>query len=354
MLSGNIGEWSEVYTFFKLLADGKLHAASAELTLDTNSYYPIVKLMRKQKDFSFDYELDELNIRISPEHKDTSEVVISRSNFGTAASEILSTIAGSTGNFSVPSVGQIIADAHIASLKEPHSDKSDISLVAHDSRIGNDTKMTFSIKSQLGSPSTLLNASGATNFRFALSSDISDAEISSLNELGVKELVKSLVQRGCDLSLQEVHNAQFATNLKMIDTEMPKLIAALLISYYSGLGTSLKDLVSVVSKADPLTIGAGADKVYAHKIKTFLADVALGMTPSIPWSGEYDATGGYIIVKPNGELVCFHAYNREAFRDYLLNSTKMETAWTTRHKFGFLFRMNDQVFIDLNFQVRFI
>lgn len=354
MLSGNIGEWSEVYTFFKLLADGKLHAANADLTLDPDSYYPIVKLIRKQRDYSFDYELDHMNIRISPEHKDIPEKVISRMEFGRAASEILGTIAASTGTFSVPSVGQIIADAHVASLKEPHSDKGDISLVAHDSRIGNNTNMTFSIKSQLGSPSTLLNASGATNFRFALSSDISDAEISSLNELGVKELVKLLVQHGYELSLREIHSAQFAANLKMIDSEMPKLIAALLVSYYSGLGTALKDLVSVISKADPLTIGAGADKVYVHKIKTFLVDVALGMTPSIPWSGDYDATSGYIIVKPNGELVCFHAYNREAFRDYLLNSTKMETASTTRHKFGSLFRIDEQVFIDLNFQVRFI
>ena len=354
MLSGNIGEWSEVYTFFKLLADGRLHAANADLTLDPNSYYPIVKLMRKQKDFSFDYELDEINIRISPEHKDTTEVVISRSNFGTAASEILSTIAGSTGNFSVPSVNQIIADAHIASLKEPHSDKGDISLVAHDATIGRATKMTFSIKSQLGSPSSLLNASGATNFRFVLSDALSDDDIASLNDLGVKKLVKTLIQRGCEFSLQEVNSVQFATNLKMMDSEMPKLIAALLISYYSGLGTSIIDLVKVITNADPLSIGAGADKVYVHKIKTFLADVALGMTPSIPWSGDYDATAGYIIVKPNGEPVCFHAYNREAFRDYLLNSTRMETASTTRHKFGFLFRIGDQVFIDLNLQVRFI
>ncbi len=354
MLSGNIGEWSEVYTFFKLLADGKLHAANTDLTLDPESYYPIVKLIRKQKDFNFDYQITDIDILITPENKDMSDVVISRANFGIAASQILSMIAGSSSTFSVPSAEQIMTDAHIASLKEPHSDKGDISLVAHNSRIGQDTKMSFSIKSQLGSPSTLLNASGATNFRFTLSSDLPSAEIASLNELGVKELVKSLVEQGCELNFAEVRSKQFATNLIMIDSAMPKLIAALLISYYSGLGTSLIDLASVISKADPLSIGAGADNVYAHKIKTFLADVALGMTPSKPWNGDYDATGGYIIVKPNGELVCFHAYNREAFRDYLLNTTRLETGSTTRHKFGFLFRIDDQVFIDLNFQVRFI
>ena len=28
-MTGNIGEWSELYTMFKLLADGKLYAADA-------------------------------------------------------------------------------------------------------------------------------------------------------------------------------------------------------------------------------------------------------------------------------------------------------------------------------------
>lgn len=226
--------------------------------------------------------------------------------------------------------------------------------MAHDSRIGHDTKMTFSIKSRLGSPSTLLNASGATNFRFMLSSDLPSAEIASLNELGVKELVKSLVERGCELNFAEVHSKQFAANLLVIDSAMPKLIAALLISYYSGLGTTLTDLIPVISNADPLSIGADANKVYTHKIKTFLAGVVLGMTPSKPWNGNDDATGGYTVVKPNGEIVCFNAYNRGAFRDYLLNSTRMETGSTTRYKFGKIFYNDGKLCLDLNFQVRFI
>jgi HpaII restriction endonuclease. len=31
-LRGNKGEWSEIYTFLKLLADGKLYAADENLT----------------------------------------------------------------------------------------------------------------------------------------------------------------------------------------------------------------------------------------------------------------------------------------------------------------------------------
>ncbi|MDU4854253.1 MAG: HpaII family restriction endonuclease, partial [Clostridioides difficile] len=31
MISGNKGEWSEIYVLFKLLADGKIYAADSEL-----------------------------------------------------------------------------------------------------------------------------------------------------------------------------------------------------------------------------------------------------------------------------------------------------------------------------------
>ncbi|MBD3211216.1 MAG: HpaII family restriction endonuclease, partial [Candidatus Lokiarchaeota archaeon] len=30
-ITGNKGEWSEIYVFFKLLADGKLYAADGDL-----------------------------------------------------------------------------------------------------------------------------------------------------------------------------------------------------------------------------------------------------------------------------------------------------------------------------------
>lgn len=39
----------------------------------------------------------------------------------------------------------------------------------------------------------------------------------------------------------------------------------------------------------------------------------LGMMPSKVWTGELDATGGYLVVKDNGEILCYHIYNRNEF-----------------------------------------
>lgn len=92
---------------------------------------------------------------------------------------------------------------------------------------------------------------------------------------------------------------------------------------------------------------------YQYKIKRFLTDVALGMMPSKVWTGELDATGGYLVVKENGEVLCYHIYNRNEFEDYLFTNTKLETASSTRHEFGKVYIENGQLYFKLNLQIRF-
>lgn len=41
-------------------------------------------------------------------------------------------------------------------------------------------------------------------------------------------------------------------------------------------------------------------------MKVLLIDVALGMTPAKEWNGRYDANGGYIVIRKDGEIVCYH------------------------------------------------
>lgn len=111
---------------------------------------------------------------------------IARKDFANAAKNLLSAIGVAQATFSVPTVDEILELSYITSLKESHSDKGDISLVAHDSQINKNLYFSFSIKSQLGAPSSLLNASGATNFKFGISGELSNQEIADLNKLGPK------------------------------------------------------------------------------------------------------------------------------------------------------------------------
>ena len=46
-LTGNKGEWSEIYTLFKLLGDGKVHAGDADMN-KLELYYPILNIIREE------------------------------------------------------------------------------------------------------------------------------------------------------------------------------------------------------------------------------------------------------------------------------------------------------------------
>ena len=52
-------------------------------------------------------------------------------------------------------------------------------------------------------------------------------------------------------------------------------------------------------------------------MKRFLVIVALGMTANKPWNGIYAANGGFLVVKEDGDIVCYHFYDRNQLETYL-------------------------------------
>ena len=46
-LTGNKGEWSEIYTLFRLLGEGKVHAGDENLN-KLELYYPILNVIREE------------------------------------------------------------------------------------------------------------------------------------------------------------------------------------------------------------------------------------------------------------------------------------------------------------------
>jgi len=76
-------------------------------------------------------------------------------------------------------------DLKCEQVKASSGKKVDLTIVLHDKKSPEFPELGFSIKSMLGSPATLLNASGATNFVYRLTTDNESAdtdEISSVRE----------------------------------------------------------------------------------------------------------------------------------------------------------------------------
>lgn len=119
----------------------------------------------------------------------------------------------------------------------------------------------------------------------------------------------------------------------------------------TSVNKNCREMVQKLELENPMNYGNV--NAYKYKFKKFLTAVALGMKPATVWDGIDEATGGYIVVTNEGNVLAYHIYNRNYFEEYLLNNTKYETASTSRHDFGTVYRENGEDFIKLNLQVRF-
>lgn len=356
-MTGNIGEWSELYTLFKLLADGKLYAADADTNRISTIYYDVLKVLRAQNDGRFDYCRSE---KIIVEKAETHEVIcrIPIQAFVEQTDKLLAGIKAkknSKGAFELPEVWKFAESIKCSSLKAKSTDKSDIHLMVHDIMSGRDDTFGFSIKSQLGSPSTLFNASGATNLLYKITGKtLSADEISQFNGFKkFKEKFDYLGSLGADVEFVRVENETLNFNLTMVTAEMPQLFAEMIKCYYQGKANSIPELTNIVSTSGIVT--TVNNKVYcSHNVKEMLTNIALGMVPNKLWTGDIEATGGFIIVKEDGDVVCYHIYNRNEFKNYIFAATRFDTPSQTKHGFGKIYEDNGEQWLKLNVQIRFV
>lgn len=355
-LTGNKGEWSEIYALFKLLGDGKVYAGDANMN-KLDLYYPILNVIREESK-RYEYRPDiKQNIVVIDE--DGKEYVrISMDKFVAESAKLLSEIkAAKKSAFEIPEAEHFMGEIGCSKLKAPSTDKADIHIVIHDLRTNMTPLLGFSIKSQLGSASTLLNAGTTTNITYKVTgNDLKDEEIEAINCIDSHfARLAALFGKGCALEYSDIDHSVFRNNLQFLDICMPRFIAECLLVDSLGSNSSIDHCVSVVANSNPFDYkGKNIEDFYAHKMKVLLLSAALGMVPGKEWTGRYDANGGYLVVRKDGEIVCYHFYNQNDVEDYLYKNTRFERASRTRYGFGKLYRdKQGNVCMKLNLQIRF-
>ena len=359
-LSGNKGEWSEIYAFLRLLEIKKLYAADAELNKKDDMFYNIINITRSEPIGILEFRIDKADDTVSVIKTDTEDILLTLpcDEFKTAADNLYNEIINANkSSFESQDTEEFLEQLNIGVLKAKSTDKADIRIKIHDINTGYETVQGFSIKSRLGSPSTLINAGKTTNFVFEVTGNINDDVMNGFNTCSKKFKDRFDFLSGCDCDIRycSMDNDIFESNLQLIDGDLPEICAYMLKEYYSSGVNTVTNSLESLNVNNP--IGYNLSKghpFYEYKFKKFLAECALGMLPSKVWDGTADATGGYIIVREDGEVLCYHLFNRNEFETYLINNTKFETASTSRHGFGSIYKENGKYYIKLNLQVRFI
>lgn len=364
MIKGNKGEWSEIYTLLKIISDKKLFGGDSDLNKIEGLIFPIIKILRDESNGSYEYHYKSDLVIVKGINEEFRIPIV---EFHEKSALLLSKLQETTSRtFSIPEIEKFINSFNCASIKAKSSVKSDIRIVIHDQRTGTTPELGFSIKSQLGGASTLLNAGKTTNFIYKIiNKQLSNKEVNFINSLyktrgkkqskDIKGRILTILEYSGNLEFQKLENEIFENNLTLIDSLLPKILAEVVYLFFTSGFSKTVDLVNEISNLNPLHFNLNMNHpFYSYKIKRLLTDIALGMMPSKVWTGKLDTTGGYLVVKEDGEILCYHIYNRNEFEDYLLSNTKLETASSTRHDFGSVYKENNHYYFKLNLQIRFL
>jgi len=359
MLKGNKGEWSELYAFFKLLADGKLFSADENLTR-THSFVEIESIKRLDSGSCLNFKR-EIGSKVNIIDTRSGEVLLTffQSEAKEIANEIILKI--NSGNDLPKDVLDKVESFNIRKTSEKSLSKGDIDILVYDPTHGISTDQKFSIKSFIGSTPTLFNANKTTNIIYKITDSsnlpIAEAHLKEINSIlaGHKYInrLARIIELGYRVEFSSFEDSTFKLNLQMIDSDLPKIIAHIVLEKYLYKITKITDVIGRLNKYNPMNYDlTQGHNFYEYRIVNFLIEAALGMTSKVVWSGVYDVVGGIIILKPNAELLCYHLIDFNKFRNYLKNSSRLDNPSGSKMGYGAVYMKNDESFIKLNFQVK--
>lgn len=358
MLKGNKGEWSEIYAFCYLLNAGVLRAADKDLNPTIGIYFPILKILREETRGTI--------LKYYPANPNSPTIKIfngnellgeySKQEFENIINTLYREIPEGERAFEIPEVNDFFDGIYVKKLKADSAHKQDIDIQIHDIHTGISPVCGFSVKSYLGASPTLVNPGKTTNFIYTIE-NCTDDIMNAVNAIDTRtkiiDRMRYLREIGCTIvRSEEMISAQFKENLEFVDSKMPQIISETLLSAYQTGTKRLVDVVNRMKEQNP--IGYSNPNMYSYKIKKLLCACALGMTPEKHWEGTEDANGGYIVVKRDGSVVCYHIYNRTDFEQYLYDYTCFDTPSTSRYEYMSVYKENGEYKLKLNLQIRFL
>lgn len=347
----NKGEWNEFYTLLYLLEKSNISIVDSDLSVIDSTIFFINKLVTQgETSLTYQKEKDTINIFKNAQKIGTVALddAIKTKNF------ILKTLVNKKrldgGSIELPSLNEFSDNFTKGySIKGKSKSKADLGANVKDNKICKDVDITYSLKSQFGSPATLLNASKHTNFMYKILG-FNKEKMLEVNCIKTKtkllDRIHKIEELGGEIEFYKVVSDTLEKNIKLIDSSMDKLLAnALLYSYVKN----EKDLQKAFFKSNPEN-----DEIFLRKkLLDFLYGMCFGFFPSEEWDGKYSVNGGIMVTKNSGEVVLLDKiYHNEILEDYLYCRSKFDSPSTSRYHMLEIFEENDSFFFTLNLQIR--
>ena len=368
----NKGEWAEFYVMLKLIGEGRLYTANKLLVKNYRSYLDVLKVIRQECDSQvLEYIIcrDQGEVVIKPQGVDTILATVSISDFSKYAKALFDGIKDLSGS-SVPAPDSVCDFAKVIyvskpkapavkALKKQFGGKNDIFIEVRDGQTAIVSVMGFSIKSRFGQNPTLFNAGSSSQFLFILS-NCNDELMNEFNSISDGEgrcwskCKEFILNHNMKLEFVRAANPIYDENMFLIRESMNKIMAWCvkdrLIDSLSNY--EVKDTTERMRSVNPLRV-PNPEIYYEKAIKDFLMAGFTGMTAGRKWDGREQVNGGYIVVMDDGDVICYHSNDREAFRDYLYRNTRFEYVSSDKYNWSRIEKTDDSYYLPLNVSIRF-
>ena len=335
----NRGEWTEAYVFLRLLGDGRIYGASAELVKDDLTYIDIINIIRDEPDKCIIFERfvkDEVAY-VQSIKGDEKLKIITAPELTEKASflyEQIKKVTAGDRKIVVPEIQEYLEGLSIDSpkanlserAKEMYGVKTDIIVTTEDSFDHVRTIGGFSIKSHIGSSPTLFNSSQSSGFVYKIIGCDVDGMHGLNYEEGFLDII-SAIKKKYTLEYVGCRNEIFDQNIRVVDSRMDEILQNAILMQVGyldgGNSANIPEISKALANNNPIGV-RNPNVFYEAKLKAFLFASFAGMTASTEWNGRKKLTGGYIDVDREGDLLYYRAISDDIFENYLFKHTYVD------------------------------
>lgn len=354
MNSFNRGEWSELYGILFLLIKPKLKIANSQLEIINDTIYILKKIILNSR-IKLEYIVDEMSNDILIYMNGNEIKKYSKSELDNERQKILNAILShteKTGAFAI-SISETFVSEFTAntSFKAGSNSKSDISTQVIDTIKSKNFILNYSVKSLLGNPPTILNASNNTNFKYRIT-NFNKTKMNEVNQIETRTKLLDRIRKiksydNVQIIFDSVVSESLEYNLKMIDSLLPQYLGKTLLYSYEYDNKNLKQIFKLAN--------SNLDEKFADKkLGDFLNGISFGFVPGRKWDGINSVNGGLIVIKNNGDVVVLDLmYYPNEVNKYLVNESKLDSPSTHRYHMLEVFEENGNFYFTLNLQVRY-
>lgn len=360
MMTATRREWSELYTFFTILAQGALAGGTPDGTAGAS--IPVALVVRCEHNGERRYEIGPDEVHLSGPDIDLN---IPREDFATVASLILGALrdaSGSEAEIEAPDgVAGFLEAIQIVDFEAQTEDRTDLHVAFWHPGA---PLVGLRIYSRLCGMDPLLDGGRTANLKMEQTGiRFSQPAVNKINYTADPDNPAEVARRmlyiesmGGIFRYSDVCDRVFRCNLHLIDLHFPRVLCDMVRLLHFDQLSRIDELTACIEERNPLKIKDELIRkhgYYRHKMREFLLALALGMRPARIYNGRERALGGILVVDHSGQVQVYHLGNRDVFADYLFTHTRLEKGSPEKDKYGYLERENKLYYFKLNLKIGF-